>query len=175
MEKLGRNGINILSVTIPGERNGRSRNEQIRNSLEAAVRHAEEKEWMDRPKYRDGLPAYDLWALVYDRGVMIVEGGKGGNIGAQVPEHANYYAAHYYSARCYARDYLKAIADGDPHLTAAAECYGRVAASLKTVWEQARNMKSFEDAAPLHAIAQAIRDAGNAEKEGIAAIKAFLG
>jgi len=32
-ERLGKNGIDILSVAIPGEPNGRSRDEIVRNSL----------------------------------------------------------------------------------------------------------------------------------------------
>ena len=47
-KKLGRNGIDILSVAIPGEPNGRTRDEIIVNSLKAAVAHAEGEEWTER-------------------------------------------------------------------------------------------------------------------------------
>jgi hypothetical protein len=56
-EKLGRNGIDILSVAIPGGPNGRTREEVVCRSLQAAVAHTEGKEWTDRPAYQDGLPA----------------------------------------------------------------------------------------------------------------------
>ena len=48
-KKLGKNGIDILSVTIPGEKNSRTREEIIVNSLQAAVAHADQKEFIDEP------------------------------------------------------------------------------------------------------------------------------
>ena len=71
--KLGQNNIKILSVAIPGEPNQRSREEIIHNSLRAAVAHAEQKEWADRPDYANGLPAYDMWALTHERWAMILD------------------------------------------------------------------------------------------------------
>lgn len=65
--RLGRNGIDILSVIIPLAPNGRTREEIVRRSLEAAASHAEQNEWMDRPTYQDGLPAYDVWATTLER------------------------------------------------------------------------------------------------------------
>jgi hypothetical protein len=173
-DRLGRNGINILSVTIPQAPNGRTREEMIINSLRAAVNHAEEKEWMDRPKYRDGLPAYDQWSLIYDQGAMIADAGRGQNLPKDVLQFASYYAAHYCSARCYARDYLRMIGNGEPHLAEAAGHYDRVATFLKSVWESASQMKKLDDAALLRAISRSIKEAGAAEKEGIEEIKAYL-
>lgn len=84
-DKLGHNGIDILSVAVPGPSNSRSQAEIILNSLRAAVAHTEQKEWMDRPKYQDGLPAYDLWATLFDRWAMIIRASKGDKINPEVP------------------------------------------------------------------------------------------
>lgn len=161
--ELGNREVKILSVAIPGEPNGRSRQEIVLNSLQAAVRHAEQGEWMNRPQYMDGLAAYELWARTIE------------------PEHnekamfdfAGYYAGHYYGARCYARDYLARIADGDTTLGAASAAYGRVAECLRPVWERFSQVKRPDDAT-LSALAQSIRQAGDAEKEGINLLKSYL-
>ncbi len=138
-KKLGKNGIDILSVAVPGSPNGRSRQEIVRRSLEVAVAHADQQEWTDRPKYQNGLQAFDLWALLFERWAMLVEAGKGGKIGLDIISFAEYYARHYYSARCYARDYLKTIADGNKLLGDASISYGTVAGHLKPVWEYFQN------------------------------------
>jgi hypothetical protein len=173
-DRLGQNGIDILSVAIPHLANNRSRDDMIANSLRAAVRHAEGQEWMDRPKYQDGLAAFDLWSLIYERGAMLAEAGKGENISSDVLDHARYYAAHYYGARCYARDYLRMIADGDTHLTQAAECYGRIAEALRIVWDSASAMQHLKDATLLRAMSKRIKAAGAAETEGIEALNTYL-
>jgi hypothetical protein len=174
IDRLGRNGIDILSVAIPGEPNDRTRDGMILNSLKTAVNHAEEAEWMDRPQYRDGLPAFDQWSLIYDRAAMIVDAGRDQNIPADVMGYAAYYASHYYSARHYASEYLRMICDGEPDLVAAAECYDRVASSLRFVWDNASSMKELGDAELLRSMSQAITQAGSAEREAIGAIKSFL-
>jgi hypothetical protein len=173
-DKLGRNGINILSVAIPTELNGRTRDEMILNSLRAAVNHAEEKEWIDRPNYRDGLGAFDHWSSAYENAAMIVEAGRGENIHKNAVWQAVYYAAHYFSARCYARDYLRVISDGKPKLAQAAERYERVASLLKSVWKSAINMKKIENAELLRAMSQSIKEAGIAERGGVEMIKEYL-
>jgi len=172
-EKLGRNGIDILSVAIPRERNGRSRDEVILGSLKAAIAHAEQKEWMDRPQYQDGLPAYDLWALLYDRWALILAHGKGDRIPPDIPNHAAYYAAHYYSARCYARDYLKSIANGNAALRRAAASYEDVASLLKRVWDHAVALTT-PDGTALSRAAENIRSAKTAEQEGISHIREYV-
>ncbi len=73
--KLGRNRIDVLSVTIPGERNQRSREESIMKSLQAAVAHADQREGYDRDGYQDGLPGFDLWAGIYERWALFTEQG----------------------------------------------------------------------------------------------------
>ena len=173
-DRLGRNGIDVLSVAIPGEPNGRTRDEMILNSLRGAVNHAEEREWTERPQYRDGLSAFELWATIYDRAAMLAAAGKGGNVSDDVVWFATYYAEHYFSARRYARSYLGMIAGGNPDLDSAAACYGLVATSLKRVWELASRMKKLEDPDLLRRVAQHIREAGCAEREGIGHIEAFV-
>lgn len=172
-EKLGRNGIDILSVGIPSERNGRSREEVILRSLKAAIAHAEQREWVDRPQYQDGLPAYDLWALLYDRWALILAHGKGDRIPSDIPSHAAYYATHHYSARCYARDYLRSIANGSETLQRAAASYEAVASQLKPVWDHALTL-SKPDSKALSRMAENIRSAKAAEQEGISHVREYV-
>jgi hypothetical protein len=171
--RLGKNGINVLSVTIPAKPNERSRENVILNSLEAVVAHAEQKEWADRPDYHNGLAAYDLWALLFDKWALIVETGKGNNLPSDLPRFALYYAGHYYSARCYARDYLNAISNGNKMLRKAALSYEKVASFLKPVWERFANKKKPE-VKTLNYLAQNVRSAKVAEEEGIKSIKEYL-
>jgi hypothetical protein len=172
-DRLGRNGIDILSVSIIGESNRRTREEIILNSLKTAVFHAEQNEWVERPKYQNGLAAYDLWASFYEKAAMIVEAGKGNNVKQDIWNYAAYYANHFYSARCYARDYLKIIANGDGLLTKAASCYERVSKLLKPIWyHMAINRNLHADT--LGFLAQNIKEAKQSEEEGIQHIKAYL-
>ncbi len=172
-EKLGKNGIDILSVTIPGNSNGRSRDEIIHNSLMTAVQHAWQKEWMDRPKYQDGLPAYDMWATIFERWQMLAEDGMAENIKTDLCSSAEYYSSHYYSARCYARDYLKSLAGGNEFLTKAYRAFERAASCLKPVWEQTpKTITPGRELLQSHE--ESIRNAGRAEAEGIEHIKEFL-
>jgi hypothetical protein len=171
--KLGQNGVDILSVVIPGEPNGRSRLEVVRKSLEAAVRHADQKEWIDRPDYQDGLLALDLWAVLHERWAMLVDAGKADRIPTDIPRFASYYAGHYYSARCYARSYLKAIAESDPGLEMAASKYEEAAASLRPVWEFCSAGRSPQGDA-LRSLAGNIRAARAAEEQGLEHIRKYL-
>jgi hypothetical protein len=171
--RLGKNGINILSVAVPGLRNSRSEAEIIRNSLRAAVAHAEQKEWMDRPKYQDGLPAYDLWATLLDRWAMLIKAGKEDRIIPQVRSFALYYASHNYAARCYAVDYLKLIARGNAILEKAAESYAKVASCLRPVWDFFSSTRPVEEEV-LSKLAGDIRAAKSCEEAGVRGLKDFL-
>ncbi len=51
--------------------------------------------------------------------------------------HTAYYAAHYYSSRCYAREYLNLISDYDPDLMNAASLYAQVADQRRLLWVEA--------------------------------------
>lgn len=172
-KKLGQNGIDVLSVAIPGKPNQRSREKIVLNSLKAAVAHAEQKEWTDRPKYQNGLAAYDLWALLYERWALIVEAGRGNRIGNDISAHAAYYAGHHYSARCYARDYLGAIADRNEMLRWASLSYEKVASFLKPVWDYTSRKEKLKHEV-LSSLAQNIKDAKAAEEEGVGIIKEYL-
>ncbi len=171
--KLGRNGIDILSVTIPGEPNQRSREEIIVNSLQAAVAHSEQKEWLDRPDTQDGLPAFDTWATSFENWAMLLRAGKGRRISPEIPKFAAYYTGNWYSARCYARDYLKAIANEDPSLLKAADAYAQVASHLKPIWDSLSNQELL-DSELLESFAQHLRNAKAAEMVGIESIKECL-
>lgn len=172
-DKLGKNGIDVLSVAIPGEPNHRSREEIILNSLNAAVAHAEQKEWNKRPQYQDGFPAFDLWALLFDRWVLLLKAGKGDKISTDIPDHAAYYAGHFYSARCYASDYLNAAANGNDYLKKAASSYEKAACFIKPVWDYFSKERK-PDESLFSSFAQSIRNAKAAEEEGINSIKEYL-
>jgi hypothetical protein len=174
-DRLGRNGIDILSVAIPGKPNGRPREEVVRRSLEAAVAHAEGREWMDRPKYQDGLAAFDLWATLYDRWALITKAGRSDRLSPELPRFVAYYADIHYSARCYAREYLRVIADGDEHLERAAAAYSDVAATLRPVWEHSQGLGDEPaDAGNLEELARGIRKAKAAEQGGVAGLRRYL-
>ena len=51
------------------------------NSLKTAVKHGEQGEWLERPAYQDGLPAYETWASALEK---LAEGGEQNGL--------NYYA-----------------------------------------------------------------------------------
>jgi len=161
--ELGRREIKILSVTVPGEPNGRGREEVIRRSLEAAVRHAKGKEWTERPKYVDGPGAYGLWASIIEPG------------GDERTEYrfGRYYAGSWCGARCYARDYLQRLAEEDTRLRDAAALYGRVAELLLPVWERFSREDKPEEAARV-LLARRMREAGEVEREGAKLLERWL-
>ncbi|MCP5109391.1 MAG: hypothetical protein GY953_01000 [bacterium] len=165
-DKLGRNGVDILSVAIPGERNERGRDEVIRRSLEAAVAHAEQREPLDRPKYQDGLPALEMWASLVERWALILDTGHAAKLPEDLPRYADYYARHHYTARCHARDYLEPISN-------AADSYAAEVEHLKPVWEYFRETKE-PASEPLREMAEHIRAAREAEEEGVERIRQFL-
>jgi hypothetical protein len=172
--KLGRNGIDILSVAIPGNPNLRKQDEIIVNSLKAVVAHAEGKEWIDdRPKYQNGIVAFDLWASIFEKWAWIADAGKSDKIGLDILCFARYYAGHYYSARCYARDYLKQISEGNKDLQKASLTYGRVANFLKPLWIHFSEKKKPESNL-IKSFAQNINNAKYSEEEGIEFIKKYL-
>jgi hypothetical protein len=172
-DRLGRNGIDILSVTIPGEARSRSPDEVIRCSLSAAVAHAEQKEWLERPEYQDGLPAYDRLSLALQRAAMLTESCKLDSIGADVPTMIAYNIGHLYSARCYARDYLASIAGDSSILQEAAAQYRQVAYNLAPLWTYFRNKSDWE-AGSLRDLARQVAIAQQAERTGVDLLRRYL-
>jgi len=156
-----------------GEVNSRTKDEIVQNSLQNAVIHAEQGEWVERPRYQNGLAAFDVWASLFEKGALIIEAGKGNNIKQDTWNFAAYYASHYYSARCYARDYLKKIANGNDQLTKAAVCYETVASLLRLVWYNKVINKNLH-ADTLRVLAQNIKKAQQSEKAGIQEIITYL-
>lgn len=80
-------------------------------------------------------------------------------------------------ARCYARDYLRALADGEKRLAPAARAYTDVAAALRPVWRRALDLeagKAPPDAVVLTSLAERIRCARGAEAEGIDRLREYL-
>lgn len=159
---LGQREIKVLSVTIVGRPNGRSREEVVRNALQMAMNHAEGDEWIERPYYENGLAAYERWARLAEAGVGHIEGVPSG-----------YFAGHWVGARCYARDFLAALAREEQALRPAAEAYARVADHLLPVWRAyAQHRHPPEE---LRAgLAAGLRQAAEAEREGDAQLKAHL-
>jgi hypothetical protein len=171
--RLGKNGIDVLSVAIPGAANHRSRDEIVINSLRVAIAHADGEEWTERPKYQNGLAALDLWATLYDRWASLVGAGKGENLPLDLIDWAAYYAGHHYSARCYARDYLEAIAGAREPLQQAASSYAAVACHLRPVWERACERRP-PDRVVLSSLADHIRDAKLSEARAIDCIREYV-
>ena len=172
-KRLGKNGIDILSVAIPRGRNNRSTEEVIRKTLVTAVDHAEQREYTDRPEYENGLAGFDMWAEVMDKGAMLAEAGKLSCCGEDALMFAEYFAGCLYGSRCYARDYLKMIADGNNHLAEAAGYYEKVAVCLRPVWECFLE-RQWLQAEVFKKLGQNIKDAKEVEKKGIESIKMYL-
>ena len=173
-KRLGQNGIDILSVAIPRGHNNRSREDVVHKSLMIAVDHAEQREHTDRPQYENGLAGFEMWARVMDKGSALAKGGKLTCCGDDALMFAEYFAGCLYGSRCYARDYLKKIADGDNHLAKAATCYEKVAACLRPVWECFQK-RQWPEAEVFQRLGQDIRDARELEKKGVESIKMYLG
>lgn len=173
-ENLGRNGIDILAVSIPGEPNGRSRAEAIERSIRIAVNHASQNEWADRPDYQNGLAGYDQWALALERWGLLLDGGMVESIGLPIHDYHAYYAAHYYSARCYAREYLNQISEHDPDLANAATNYAQVADQLRFLWTHAPDSPEPKRDL-LDDFVQRLQRAKRLEAEAIEALKVYLG
>ncbi len=172
-KRLGKNGIDILSVAIPGSFNQRNQAAIRLNSLRMAVNHAEQREWTDRPRYQNGLAAYDLWAAMYDRFPLILKAGEEKELSQKLPDFVLYYAEHYYSARWYAYQYLESIADDSELLLQAALAYKQVTLALKPVYEIALT-KEIPSNDNLSNLASQIRLAKKAEEAGINFVKEYL-
>jgi hypothetical protein len=172
-DKLGQRGIKILSVAIPGSPNGRDREDILYNALRTAVAHATQQEWTERPKYENGLAAYDLWASALEKWAAVLAAGKGERIGFDVSFFATYNAGHHYSARCYAREFLRGFASRNEALHEALLCYEEVTARLKPVWDC---FSQSQEATPeiLTSLADSIRGAKASEARGVDAIKRYL-
>jgi hypothetical protein len=95
------------------------------------------------------------------------------NFGLDIFYFASYYAGHYYSARCYARDFLKQIAQDDKNLQKASLVYGRVADFLKPLWLYF-SKRNKPGSKLLKSFAQNIDNAKKFENEGIEFIKKYL-
>ena len=161
-DQLGHREIEALSVTVVGKPNVRTREQVVRRALELAVRHGSGGEWAQRPVYQDGPAAYGLWAAALEQGLTHPEGVPSG-----------YYAGHYVGARCYARDFLKALAVEDAALAPAAEAYACVAAELLPVWHAYRERTPERDVA--RDCATLLRRARAVEEQGLALLAEWLG
>ncbi len=159
--QLGQREIHFVSVTVVGAPNGRSREQAVRRALELAVHHGAGEEWTERPGYQNGLAAYGLWADALEKGLTHPEGVPSG-----------YYAGHYVGARCYARDFLKALAAEDDGLAPAAEAYAQVAAEMAPVWAAYAQSNPTPEVA--RACAGHLRRAQAAEERGLALLSAWL-
>ncbi|MCP4724323.1 MAG: BtrH N-terminal domain-containing protein [bacterium] len=172
-DKLGKNGIDILAVNIPGGKNKRTGDEIIRHSLQAAVDHAEQKEWTERPNYQNGLAGYDLWALNFEKWKILIDGGVAHKLSEGLAGAARFYAAMYYGARRYAGKYLKMIANGNEILENAAGSYDETAGNLKPLWDFFKNPLP-PDSDNCKYFAECIRKARASEEKGVGQISEYL-
>jgi hypothetical protein len=172
-DKLGLNGIKILSVIIPGAKNNCDRNEIINRSLNIAVEHADGKEWNDRPKYQNGFAAFKHWNKVFERWVKVIKKKKIVKIPEPMMFFIKYYAGHHYSARLYGSAYLKNIAGDNQYLVSAANSFSNTALCLKPMWELNPEAK-IDPVHTLETFGRNVLDAGLSEKKGIRYIKEYL-
>lgn len=173
-KNLGMNGVNYLSVIIPGKRLEREKKLIISNSLNVAVRHADGKEWINgKPKYQNGLAAYKLWINVFEKWAWLIDSGKITKSEIDFVGRAKYYAEYYYYARTFAYKYLQMIAGNDAYLNKAYKSYIMVAQNIKQLWEYF-NCVSSPKSGELLFLAGNIRSAMDCEKEGIECIRKYL-
>jgi hypothetical protein len=164
-DQLGRRDLPIMSVTIIEGRNSIDRREAVVNSLKTAVKHGEQGEWLERPAYQDGLPAYETWASALEK---LAEGGEQNGL--------NYYAGTYLAARHYAKRYLRMAAEimgGAQQLVDAADSYAEVEQRLIEVWE-ILGQDGQRSADELRKCAELLRAAKASEQEAIEQIKGYL-
>jgi hypothetical protein len=172
--KLGMNGIDLLSIVIPGKRNERKKENVIANSLRAAVKHADGKEWIDkRPRCQNGIEAYQLWITIFERWAWLIESGKIENPKTGFVKRAKYYADYHYYARYYAQKYLAQIAGSDIYLIHALDSYKRVVENLRQLWIYFNNV-SKPRSDDLLLLTGSLRSAKDSEEEGIEYIRKYL-
>ena len=172
-DKLGQNGINILSAAIPRRKNDRNKSDIIRSSLQTAVDHAEQKEWIDSPQYQNGLAAYNMWAGIYEKWHNLPESMTDSDLAKGALQNSKYYAGHHYSARCYARDYLKSIAEINDNLLKASDSFGMAAAELRNIW-QISSRGEFAGCDQIDSMVKSLNNAHDFEARGIEFIKNYL-
>jgi hypothetical protein len=165
-DKIGRHILTRLTLVIPGKKTERKRADTIRRSLVTAVEHATGGEEHDAPVYQSGLKAFEQWATALDRGPKQNKDY----------ERLSHQACIYYTARCYARDYLGAIKGDSPDLASAQVGYAQVADLLGEVWIAfpTRYPKAPSDNAVFVQAAKNVRAAGQAEAKAIEHIKDYL-
>jgi hypothetical protein len=135
------------------------------NSLKTAVKHAGQGEWLERPAYQDGLPAYETWANALEK---LAEGGEQNML--------SYYAGTYLAARHYAKRYLRLAAEmlgGAQQLVDAANFYAEVEQRLTEVWK-ILGQDGQRSADELRKCAELLRAAKASEQKAIEQIKGYL-
>lgn len=171
---LGMNGIDILSVAIPGKRFEIDEKLVVINSLIAAVNHADGQECIDgRPRYQNGLAAYKLWINVFERWAWLIESGKSDKITVDILDRAKHYSEYHYFARSYAYKYLNMIAGTDVYLNNAYNAYLKVADNLEQLWKYFSSV-STPRSDELLLLSGNLRSAMESEEEGIEYIRRYL-
>ncbi|HSG81364.1 MAG TPA: hypothetical protein VLC48_03865 [Gemmatimonadota bacterium] len=141
-------------------------------SLEEARRGAAHAAIIDG--IEKGVPAVVWGVHGCEWGLIVIVGvGRGQRLPENLPTFARYYAGHHYSARCYAREYLRELASRDRELHRAADAYTEDACCLRPVWERSPKVPR-PDAELLNSLADFIRRARVAEEQGIERIGEFL-
>jgi hypothetical protein len=172
--QLGANGIDVLSVAIPGQKLEMDNDQLLRHSLQSAIDHGRQKEWADRPKYENGLAAYTMWAETLQKWAALKQGGDEKKIGLDLKFCSRYYATHLYSARGYAREFLQTFNQPTESLKAAGERYKQVSENLQIVWESFISSEEQRIDQLLN-ISSLLRQTRGIEEEGIALLEQHLG
>lgn len=157
---LGRREIPILSVTIPGKLYDLPEKESVKSTLQAAVFHAWQNEWADRPAYENGLAAYKVWSEALS---LVTEDDF----------QSRYYIQTYECLRRYAAKYLSDLSKEIKELEPAALCYREVHNHLSEALAL-HNDINFPAKAIILRMQDSILKAGEAEERGIAAIEGYL-
>ena len=175
--ELSGNFLKCLEAVIPGPPNGRPREEIVLRSLRTAITHAEGMEWAASPKSPHwpsetvhGLAAFRCWAEAVER--RMKAGQKWGDP----------LCLHIFSARFYARDYLRMIMGEDPDLREAHTAYRTEVDVLTPVWQAAltrRRAGESEDeyqppAGSIPEFVDRIREAGRAEASAVGALRRYV-
>ena len=176
---LSRNTTHCLHVLVPGQRNGRTRDQVIRNSLMVAIAEAEgvkwvpptnmSEHWPEQETVVSGPPAFELWAEEIGRDLQEMKAWR------------DPYGHHIIPARFFARDYLRMIMGEDPDLRQAYSVYQSMVELLMPVWRTTLKWHQSDHDyqhqpyldKPLELV-ERIREAGKTEAAAIAALRRYV-
>ncbi|MBU1050916.1 hypothetical protein KKG90_12945 [Candidatus Bipolaricaulota bacterium] len=163
-DKLGRRDVDCLSVILLGEPRDLGEDLVLKQSLHAALLHAQGYEGRQFDRVRSGLAAYARWAELLQPGFLA----------DHEFQFADYTAEMFYAFRCYARDFLKAKGQDSSLLHNASRAYADVADNLREVHEAFQAEKRPADLT-LRRLRERILCARASEIDALNHIADFLG